>query len=453
YKWNVVYLSNTKSDGTGDPIVTLWLANSNQLPNGYKYAQWNYHADNLSAGSYPSNMYSSSMIRTLTLNNAGTWYQTNSGDVPHVVVPSENNPFAIFTMRKDTSSDVLKGSLYDFIEAPNNIYWQGTLSEKTVGTKPHNCSNDAYIADPTSAGFINASFNYYDKTGYTDWKDDKIWLPALAEMGMLEETLGLWETDAFQCSNAGGSASPTDYTWLRTAFSGYYYASFYVSPNGEVIDSHYTNTERAVRPALHLNLAKAEEYALRLLSEPQDFTKTYTGQPLTPDEETWYTETLQKAIKAGDITEIYYKDNVALSSAPTNASTYEIEYEIINTNYKWSDESVGKKRITFTIDKKAMAYPSITGAKSKPYSGGNDVRFQLDGFDPNAIDLSWKDSYTGVSINSTSPPYSVSAQTVGKYELVATIKPDQAINYKFSSTPKIEVEVTPAQLVIEKIVA
>ncbi|MDE7080003.1 MAG: hypothetical protein K2O95_07810, partial [Clostridia bacterium] len=145
------------------------------------------------------------------------------------------------------------------------------------------------------------------------------------------------------------------------------------------------------------------------------------------------------------------------SDYPRNAGKYKIRFTIVDTaNYQWPDKETDSnlyRTIDFEINQIEMAYPSITGAKSKPYSGGNDVRFQLDGFDPNAIDLSWKDSYTGVSINSTSPPYSVSAQTVGKYELVATIKPDQAINYKFSSTPKIEVEVTPAQLVIEKIVA
>ncbi|MDE5990199.1 MAG: hypothetical protein K2H36_01295, partial [Clostridia bacterium] len=194
-------------------------------------------------------------------------------------------------------------------------------------------------------------------------------------------------------------------------------------------------------------------YTQYLFTTPKSFSKTYTGQPLTPDGETWYNTPLQNAIQEGEISETYYKDNTKLTSAPTDAGTYEIVYKINNSDYMWSDLATGEKRITFTIDKKAIAYPSITGAKSKPYSGGNDVRFQLDGFDPNSMELSWKESYDGVGINSISPPYSVSAQAAGTYELVATIKPDQAINYKFSSTPKMEVEVTPASLVIEKMVA
>ncbi|MDE6759014.1 MAG: hypothetical protein K2J89_07115, partial [Clostridia bacterium] len=145
------------------------------------------------------------------------------------------------------------------------------------------------------------------------------------------------------------------------------------------------------------------------------------------------------------------------SDYPKNAGKYQIRLTIVDTaNYQWPDKETDSnlyRTIDFEINQIEMAYPSITGAKSKPYSGGNDVRFQLDGFDPNSMELSWKESYDGVGISTTTPPYSVSAQTVGKYELVATIKPDQAINYKFSSTPKIEVEVTPAQLVIEKIVA
>ncbi|MDE5991288.1 MAG: hypothetical protein K2H36_06880, partial [Clostridia bacterium] len=271
YKWNVVYLSNTKSDGTGDPILTLWQASSTQT------AQWNFYATNASVGNYPSNMYSSSMIRTLTLNNAGTYYENNTGGNPHAVTPSESNPFALFTME---NSSTLKGSLYDFIESPSNVYWQGTLSAiNTVGLS-NNVSNDAYIPDPTSAGFNSPNNNYYNKTGYTDWQQDMIWLPAISETGASAAgaVSGLWRTDSFQRSNASGSNDMTeDYTWLRSASYLYYSSSYGLAANGTSYAGYATNSRGSVRPAFHLNLAKAEAASARSVTAPQNQSKTYNG--------------------------------------------------------------------------------------------------------------------------------------------------------------------------------
>ena len=67
--WSAMYLS-TNNDG--DPILTLWLASSTET------AQWNAHAVNANAN-VPSNMYGTSMIRAITLNNGGTYYTSNSG--------------------------------------------------------------------------------------------------------------------------------------------------------------------------------------------------------------------------------------------------------------------------------------------------------------------------------------------------------------------------------------
>ena len=41
YKWSVVYVANSKTDGTGDPILTLWLTNSGQIPEAYRNVEWN----------------------------------------------------------------------------------------------------------------------------------------------------------------------------------------------------------------------------------------------------------------------------------------------------------------------------------------------------------------------------------------------------------------------------
>ncbi|MDE7336860.1 MAG: hypothetical protein K2N32_01965, partial [Clostridia bacterium] len=93
--WNVAYLSTNRQ---GDPIVTLWLANSKQLSDkGYSAtAQWNGYSST-SNGSYPSNMYGTSLIRVKALNNGGK-YATSISELSTDEMPQDpNNAFAIYT--------------------------------------------------------------------------------------------------------------------------------------------------------------------------------------------------------------------------------------------------------------------------------------------------------------------------------------------------------------------
>ncbi|MBD5100790.1 MAG: hypothetical protein HDT29_05975 [Clostridiales bacterium] len=144
------------------------------------------------------------------------------------------------------------------------------------------------------------------------------------------------------------------------------------------------------------------------------------------------------------------------SVTPTNAGNYTIRLTLLKPNeYAWGDttgDSDTVRTIDFEIKQIVLTYPSIS-SNSKPYNGGNDVRFQLNNFDPNIMDLNWEDNYysSGVSINKTTLPYSVSAQSAGTYELVASIKSTHAINYRFASTSELKVIVTPAELVIERL--
>ncbi|MDE7079281.1 MAG: hypothetical protein K2O95_04110, partial [Clostridia bacterium] len=63
------------------------------------------------------------------------------------------------------------------------------------------------------------------------------------------------------------------------------------------------------------------------------------------------------------------------SDYPKNAGKYKIRFTIVDTaNYQWPDKETDSnlyRTIDFEINQIEMAYPSITGAKSKPYSGGN----------------------------------------------------------------------------------
>ncbi len=90
-EWNAVYLSTNRDK---EPILTLWLANSSET------ADFNYHSVNQNS-IIPSNMYSTSMIRTVTLNNEGTWYETDTGKNPHNVTPKADHKYAKFTMTEE----------------------------------------------------------------------------------------------------------------------------------------------------------------------------------------------------------------------------------------------------------------------------------------------------------------------------------------------------------------
>ena len=297
-----------------------------------------------------------------------------------------------------------------------------------------------------NANWYGSIVNFYDKTDYSDWKEDCLWLPSMAEAGWYEGMYtanGIWHTSAAERGNVDGIAS-----WLRSAAeSGYSHAhSLYEDGSDDrprsAIDSF------AVRPAFHLNLKKAEDSSLRALN-PQDFHKTYTGNPLTPDGESWYSA-VKKAIDDGFVTETYYSGSTELLSAPINAGTYTIKYEIkANAPYMWSDQSVGTKTITFTIDKKAIPYPKVQGSYSEKYNGADGVEFYFDNYDSKLMELKFEEEYEGAYLDDTALMFNAVATYQGTYNLKATLKDEK--NYRWESQPELKIEITPAEIVIDRI--
>ena len=152
YKWDVVYLSTNRQK---EPIVTLWLTDSEQLPDGYKTAPLNTYTTDSSEDNYPSSMYGTSRLRALTLNNGGTYFDDSAGNVSHNIAKDENNPFAIFTMENAV------GSISKFIDVPENVEWQEMLS-----AKDHNFQSSGVKYDNN---FLCDSYKT-DLTGFQDRK-------------------------------------------------------------------------------------------------------------------------------------------------------------------------------------------------------------------------------------------------------------------------------------------
>ena len=270
-KWIATYLSKNES---GDPILTLWLANSATT------SRWNEKYTN-SLGKYPSNMYGTSEMRAVTLNNGGGYAKNYNDSALTPVTQDSNSEWAIYTM------DDVKGSLTSFIEVPDNMSWQHNQSAKTSSAQSYNFNNDALDI----GGSYSNAYNYLtntavDKDGYKGWANDRLWLPSVAETGV-SGVSGIWKADNSTRANSS-------YFWLRSAYANVYYTSYRLESAGSSLSNDPVTYSNAVRPAFHLNLKKAVERVGGLgLVEPTDISIGYTGENLTianaPDEQkSWY---------------------------------------------------------------------------------------------------------------------------------------------------------------------
>ncbi len=268
-QWTATYLSKNLS---GEPILTLMLATYD----GFN-SSWHTQATN-SNGNYPNNMYGTSSVRAVALNNGGEYARTYNATSLTRVEQDENNDWAIYTM------DDVKGSLTSFIEVPDKMSWQHSQSAKESAGQDYNYNNDAL--DSGMGNFYNDAHNYESKTGYANWAEDRIWLPSVAEIG-IEGAPGIWMLSENQ------RAADT-HLWLRSAYNNSYTRVYRSSSDGASLTYGNIDAKAWGRPAFHLNLKKAAERAENLeIDAPTDVTVEYTGQALNlsnvaEEQKNWY---------------------------------------------------------------------------------------------------------------------------------------------------------------------
>ncbi len=276
--WTPVYLSN---DTSSNPILTLWLANSNQL-SGKKYytsntasssfdstgtAMWNsgfdpyidsnqYNNSATPASSYPDNMYGMSAIRSTVLNNGGSYSTANMGKTTATMSKKSDSVFSKFTITTSNST-----AIADYLTVPTNVSWQKSGQDITTqfsGWSSYKLPNENLTETSTNwftttSGVNNgqtANFNYSSKSNYTQWGNDRLWLPSMSETGCNDTHIGIWSTTTKQRSNA-------TYSWLRSGdYSRADYA-YLLLPSGAGWSNYSVRSSIAVRPALHLNLNSA----------------------------------------------------------------------------------------------------------------------------------------------------------------------------------------------------
>ena len=89
-EWNVTHLTQ---DNNGNTIVTFWLASSANT------CQWNLWYADVPSMVYPSNMYSTSLIRAQALNSGGCGYVATQGASTLTPIAQDaEHTYAKFTM-------------------------------------------------------------------------------------------------------------------------------------------------------------------------------------------------------------------------------------------------------------------------------------------------------------------------------------------------------------------
>ena len=285
--WIVTYISTSISTSdTGDKIATLWLSNCIQDAfvgrsqtegemYGYVttsvgtglYSDWSYDWYSESVDTYPSNMYSTSYIRVVTLNNGGYYAIDNSNLIDEEYQSKEDSVFAEFTI-DSTSSVGDFDALTDYIVIPNQVSWQKNRQDSVNLIGLSNYMNNESITE----GGDYSGYDYSKIGNYSDWGSDYLWLPSLTEMGYDSSNDGLWEVSIEERKNYDGSTTRVSssvspgsnnttstytyaYSWSRSAFYNHSHSAFNVDPSGAGSDLSNVLSALAVRPALHLNLS------------------------------------------------------------------------------------------------------------------------------------------------------------------------------------------------------
>ena len=365
--WQVVYLTK---DINGNDIVTLWLSNNYQeawegrsategtlygFVNGALYSDWSADWSNgyaYDTDLYPSSMYSTSYIRTVVLNNEGSYATSKTAATS--VTQSTDSVFAIYTM------DKVAGSVKQYLVTPNQVKYQETENANTQFGNSNYYPNEAY-GTPNGNGTWytsnNENYDFSSREVYDDWAEDTLWLPSRTETGYSGTTgnsAGIWQTSTAQRANSTGSNSSMgsvgstsgtayNYSWLRSGTYNNAFNAYILAASGSNYTYNGVSNSYAVRPALHLNLNSAAKTTI----PPTTWDGTSTEQP-----------TLQNPAQANSEDNPYIIDSAA-------------KLAYLSENYAWAN----KKYFLQTENLDLASHPwtpinNTTASMAYYYDGG-----------------------------------------------------------------------------------
>ena len=281
YHWTAVGLDRTRS---GDVILTLWLTDYSELDSVYQTTQYSkYYFDpsdsknsSITSGDWwPSNVYSTSLLRTKALNIGGICLKSptpaqydKAGATFTYVEQDSNHPLAPFTMGKVVYPD----SVTQYLATPAEVkYQEREIAPEGVNNSPNDGYGEYSDADAWSSAVTAVPYSFYKNlkfTGigntveYNSWKDDYLWAPSDSEVGRTASSV---EKDIWQMDTTGKTSGYDDATansWNRSGGSHAGRAREILCAGTGALARGNTNGvettgERTVRPAMHLNLTKA----------------------------------------------------------------------------------------------------------------------------------------------------------------------------------------------------
>ena len=358
-KWDATYL--TVSD-SGDVVLDLWLSADYDLSTPTNI--WANSESDTPGDAYPSNMYSTSVMRVETLN-AGGYVSDSNRQINFTATgakkgQSAGNEFARFTM------DNVANSLTKFIVKPANMAYQsneysqrGFSGSGSDTLTPFNLLNDAY--GTPAAGSFNTNFDYtqkgnaeYPETLYGAWKDDYIWLPSKAEVGGdtgdtaapngtygANDISGIWKADGNM--RASRINDTTVLTWLRSGDYRNAKGIVFLAPNGGSSHTYAYSYALFVRPAFHFNLSVADEDSKKVFFDDDGFSgndgngyvHTYSGQAFEKEIRDY--DRLDRQSNSSDST---YVATTGKFSATEPDIAADKTYELVvkpKTGYYWAD--------------------------------------------------------------------------------------------------------------------
>ena len=451
-EWIPVYLSQSNldanKDGSDDVILTLWLANAASVNFGsasslvrvgdsyqedaiYNYTySYNYknlvsyegHSNVYAAG----NSYAASYIRNYIING-GNAYATFPQSDSMIKQPTyDKSDLCKFRM-------LTEGVLSQYIVAPSMVTWQ--LAESTT-------FND-YSYTYSNSYYGNNIEQYFP----TDWIEDKLWLPSVAEANKTTSAkYNLWQISEEQLSSGSNIDGSKKHSWLRSAYGPGYntsYTNCYYTGGSTFF---YNNTYN-VRPALHLNLTAAVENAASLIDEPEDVAVDYTGSeqnlsnlPNLPD---WAKSEKIKIeyLTPSMIDAKTYSVKVSITQdAIDEAAAQGDVLKFRGTPDKEKGEDNYTRYFDFTINKKKIELTLNLDDNKRPVIDFDTGQICLGDTADNSRAPVLKLKYTsqdGSQDYGTDPP-----TAVGKYTAAAFIENDDC-NYELAQTYTCDFEILP----------
>ena len=306
-RWCVTYITRSND---GHIIVDLWQTQLNvrsAFSGGEGGSAW-YATGNGERDNLPCQIYSASLIRSVALNSGSDYNEYYSDDLERqsgtvTGVQDKDSPYSKFTMPK------VNGSLTGYLVKPSKVKYQEVESyagECGQSMKTSIGDTEYYFALPNDAYGIAWKENNYDfyrteesdmplrdgekyvnngyggtgenqKDNYSDWQNDYLWLPSLTETGFAGGINGIWNlSDKQRCG--------VESSWLRSGAQSVAGSAYFLDKDGVAAElGVISNTAEVhgVRPAIHLDLTKAQEAAGIALPTADETAFVYNGNQQT----------------------------------------------------------------------------------------------------------------------------------------------------------------------------